>query len=605
MRFFRRILLLLPVCLLAQDAPVNHDVRPGDDPQAVLEAARAGDKLTFLPGLHQHPLGKYQSILYVDKPIDIELMAGAVLKLQDKQTVLDPNAELTTDHGVRKKLDDINIGGKYDLGLGPVILTVRIDGEGTGGSADSFSWGVGVQPGRMNEKVPITGGWQSLTNGIQIRFGKTTGHNAGSLWFLSYDGRESYGIRVGRGLQEKYIDGVRIHGTGTIDLNSQNNVQPSIMVKDISACVLVHGRVRNVWIEGITMANSMRSVMLYGEHTGKFLAGGGTAPGESFDAENISILYTRTINPDGQAYLLGHPSHRGRLSKVRCNFNYMETKLTALEPNFNLDQYEVIGNVIKSGGEAIHCWRKSTHGLIKDNVRIDDNSGMRVVLVGAPGGWEVPANLIIRDNINHLSGKTGLYANVSGGFENRAPGQYASVVGGSRNAAEGLGSVVTGGSLNEAGADYSRVNGLGARSTRPGEDVIASGSFFTPGDAQTSVVVAKQVTNDDQYRALRLANDVPLAIPENASVTYRILIVARSAGGGEQGAFEATGLAQNAGGDLKVFGGKVTAIHKSDAGLDLRIAVNAQTGSLDVEGRGLKNKIIRWVARIELAEVQF
>ncbi len=275
------IFLAFGILLLAQDfpEPSNHYIRPGEDPQAVLDAAKPGDKLTFLPGLHQHPLRKHQAILYVDKPIDIELMAGAVLKLKDGQTTLLPDAEITTDHGARKKLDDLAAGGHYDLGLGPVILTIRIDAEGAGGTPDSFSWGVGVLPGRMHQKVPITDEWQSLTNGIQIRFGKTTGHNTGSLWFLSYDGRESYGIRVGHGLQEQYIDNVRIHGAGTIDLNSQNNVQPSIMVKDISACVLVHGRVRNVWIEGITMTNSMRSVMLYGEHTGKFLAGGGTVSG--------------------------------------------------------------------------------------------------------------------------------------------------------------------------------------------------------------------------------------------------------------------------------------------------------------------------------------
>ena len=33
-----------------------------------------------------------------------------------------------------------------------------------------------------------------------------------------------------------------------------------------------------------SMTDTMRSVMLYGEHTGKFLRGGGTGPGESFDA---------------------------------------------------------------------------------------------------------------------------------------------------------------------------------------------------------------------------------------------------------------------------------------------------------------------------------
>ncbi len=116
-------------------------------------------------------------------------------------------------------------------------------------------------------------------------------------------------------------------------------------------------------------------VMVYGEHTGQFLAGGGVTPGESFDAEKILIQYTRTINPKGSGYLLGHPSHRGHLRDVKCNHNYMETNTTSIEPNFQLDGYEVIDNIIKSNGHAIHCWRKSINGRIEENIRIDDNTG--------------------------------------------------------------------------------------------------------------------------------------------------------------------------------------------------------------------------------------
>jgi len=173
-------------------------------------------------------------------------------------------------------------------------------------------------------------------------------------------------------------------GKGTIDLNASRNVQPGFLVKDINACVLVHGRVRGVLIEGITMQNTNRSVMCYGEHSGQFLAGGNVTPGESFDAEDITIQRTRTLNPNGAAYLLGHPSFRGQLRNVKCNYNYMETAVTAIEPNFNLDGYEVIGNLIKSGGNAIHCWRHCQSGNISGNLRIHDNTGKPVVILGAP-----------------------------------------------------------------------------------------------------------------------------------------------------------------------------------------------------------------------------
>ncbi|MFM8705932.1 MAG: hypothetical protein ACKOHG_19170, partial [Planctomycetia bacterium] len=293
------------------------------------------------------------------------------------------------------------------------VCTNRIDGEG-GVAADgrpprpdTIAWGVfqdvinpdgtaevAASGSRFNEaphtRNPITCGWQELANGVKVRFGSTTGHNKGSTWFISYDGPESYGIRIGHGTQPDYIERVRITGLGTIDMNASRNVQPSFLVKDINACVLVHGRVRDVLVQGITMTDTNRSVMCYGAATGKLLPGGGVGPGESFDAERITILGTRTLNPNGAAYLLGHPSHRGRLRDVKCNHNYMETAVTCIEPNFNLDGYEVIGNIMKSGGLAIHCWRHSKNGTIADNLRIHDNTGQPVVVVNAPRGWQNP-----------------------------------------------------------------------------------------------------------------------------------------------------------------------------------------------------------------------
>ncbi len=384
----------------------EHLIHPGQSPQEVFDRASPGDRIVFLPGLHQHKLGKHQSILYIDKSVEIELQANATLKLADGETILESIAEITTDHGAPKKLDDLAVGGEYDLGFKDTVYTLIIDGEGTEGRPDTFTWGFGPLFSTYKTKIPITGDWQELNNGIKIRFDQVRGHNKGSLWFLSYDGRESYGIRIGHGLQDKPIENVRIYGKGTIDLNATNNVSPSGLVKDINACVLIHGRAKNITVEGITMTDTMRSVMVYGEHTGQFLAGGDVTPGESFDAEKILIQHTRTINPKGSGYLLGHPSHRGHLKDVKCNHNYMETNTTSIEPNFQLDGYEVIDNIIKSDGHAIHCWRKSINGRIEDNIRIDDISGKSVVVLGAPGGWEKPQPPILRNNRNHLSDGT-------------------------------------------------------------------------------------------------------------------------------------------------------------------------------------------------------
>ncbi|MBM3969074.1 MAG: hypothetical protein FJ302_04325 [Planctomycetes bacterium] len=342
-------LLLAP--LAALDA-AEHLIHPGESPQAVLDGAAAGDRLVFLPGLHQHSLGKHRAMLYVDKSVEIELREGAVLKLAPEVCKVEAEGEITTDQDAGKKLDDLEIGGAFDTSrpavdgpesYGATIYTIVIDGSGSDGKPDTFAWGDGKIFDTPHKQIPITGDWQALSHGVKVRFGNRAGHSKGSLWFVSYDGPVAYGIRIGHGRQTDSIENVRIFGKGTIDLNGSQNAQPSGLVKDINACVLIHGRVRGVVVEGITMKDTNRSVMCYGEHTGEFLPGGAVGPGESFDAENITIQRTRTINPNGAAYLLGHPSHRGHLRNVKCNHNYMETGKTALEPNFKLDGKPITG----------------------------------------------------------------------------------------------------------------------------------------------------------------------------------------------------------------------------------------------------------------------
>jgi hypothetical protein len=407
--------LLAPLPALHAD---EHLVQPGDNPQHVMDRAVPGDRIVFQPGLHLHHPGKHRALLYVDKPVEIELKQGATLKLADNATKLEAAPEITTDQDAGKKLDDMEVGGAFDLSK-PSIFTIVTDSEGHDGQPDSFAWGVfhsvdnpegstrlAASESKFGETphrgVPITGDWHELEHGVKIRFGSKTGHNKGSRWFITYDGPEAYGIRIGHGRQADYIENVRITGKGTIDMNATHNVQPGFLVKNINACVLIHGRVRSVVVEGITMTDTNRSVMCYGEHSGRFLPGGGVTSGESFDAENITVQHTRTLNPNGAAYLLGHPSFRGQLRNVKCNHNYMETAVTAIEPNFNLDGYEVIGNVINSGGNAIHCWRHSKNGVIADNLRIHDNTGKPVVVLGAPRGWEQPQPPTMKNNRNHL-----------------------------------------------------------------------------------------------------------------------------------------------------------------------------------------------------------
>ena len=185
----RILLLLVATSLFAAE----HKIKPGDDPQAVMDAATPGDKITFLPGLHQHGLKKHRAILYVDKSVEIELMAGATLKLADNVCHKESVGEITTDQDSGKKIDDLEIGGAYDMKknkvegselFGSTVYTVIVTG-GKNGGPDTIAWGDGKLFETPHKGIPITGDWQELSHGVKIRFANKTGHGARSVWFVS------------------------------------------------------------------------------------------------------------------------------------------------------------------------------------------------------------------------------------------------------------------------------------------------------------------------------------------------------------------------------------------------------------------------------------
>lgn len=75
-------------------------------------------------------LRKNRSLLYIDKPIEIELPAGATLKLTDGETTQESVPGIATDHGAPKKRDELVVGGEYDLSLADKAPTNEV----------SFGW---------------------------------------------------------------------------------------------------------------------------------------------------------------------------------------------------------------------------------------------------------------------------------------------------------------------------------------------------------------------------------------------------------------------------------------------------------------------------------
>lgn len=79
-------------------------------------------------------------------------------------------------------LNDATSGGTYTLAADAVFV-VEIDGAGT---PDTFKWS--KDGGAYTETVAITGSAQTLSDGVTVTFGATTGHTAGDIWTITVSG---------------------------------------------------------------------------------------------------------------------------------------------------------------------------------------------------------------------------------------------------------------------------------------------------------------------------------------------------------------------------------------------------------------------------------
>ena len=185
------------------------------------------------------------------------------------------------------------------------------------------------------------------------------------------------------------------------------------------------------------------------------------------------------------------------------------------------------------------------------------------------------------------------------------------IVGGRQLGRSGNGHISTGRKLNgtprrgrnsQAVAPYSQAQGWQAVAMRPGESAMAGGAFAKAGDAQSSVLVARALTVDATPVPLLLAGTADFHLPSGVTVAVRILVAARSEGGRQQAAFEWSGMVSRQGDGVVVSGATPVALHRSSPGLALAVDGGP---ALRLKASGLAGVPIRWVARIELAEVQF
>lgn len=116
-------------------------------------------------------------------------------------------------------LSDVETRGAFS-GNSPSVFTVEIDGTGT---PDTFKWSNDGGDTFEATTVSITGDWQTLENGVEIKFNATTGHTSGDEWAFAVGGRPMLLAEMNR--QEAHIYPALAGGPGrTLISHSRNHV---------------------------------------------------------------------------------------------------------------------------------------------------------------------------------------------------------------------------------------------------------------------------------------------------------------------------------------------------------------------------------------------
>uniref|UniRef100_A0A6H1ZG10 Putative structural protein n=1 Tax=viral metagenome TaxID=1070528 RepID=A0A6H1ZG10_9ZZZZ len=105
--------------------------------------------------------------------------------------IISMGTSMTTAVFTGAGLDDMTSGGTFN-GTYPLNYKVQIDGTG---SPNTFKWSDDGGVSWDATGVAITGGAQTLNNGVTVTFGATTGHTLNNYWTFS-----TYASRIGTGL---------------------------------------------------------------------------------------------------------------------------------------------------------------------------------------------------------------------------------------------------------------------------------------------------------------------------------------------------------------------------------------------------------------------
>ncbi len=191
------------------------------------------------------------------------------------------------------------------------------------------------------------------------------------------------------------------------------------------------------------------------------------------------------------------------------------------------------------------------------------------------------------------------------------------VLSGEFSAAEGNGNIVSGegghaeGGSNECANQYSHVEGFNAKTYNDYQHAKASVGFSNPGElgeAQYTNIIARKETEDNTPSKLLVGEEGYVYLAANKMNTFRVLVVAASEDNTEGAAYEFKGLIKKDAttASTAIIGSVTkTVIAESVSAWDAAVTADTSNGALAITVSGESDKVIRWVAFIEMIEVLF
>jgi hypothetical protein len=164
-----------------------------------------------------------------------------------------------------------------------------------------------------------------------------------------------------------------------------------------------------------------------------------------------------------------------------------------------------------------------------------------------------------------------------------------------------------GGNNTASGSNATVPGGRSAAASHYGEMAYASGPFTATGDAQTSLYVLRQETNDTTLTELFLDGggfDRRITLAADRVLTFDILIVGAHRFGDNAAGYQLTGVIKNIGGITNFVGTPTkTVLAESVIAWDAQVVADDTNDALVIQVTGSNGNTIRWVASVRTVEV--